>query len=112
MIHKKLLAENFAFRNIVFSVYLRKLTDGPYLKVISLGNRKKTRKGLTEDLRYASGPSCGSVQCFPKPKQKWSQWKDVCQEAIPKKGKQREKAGICQIIQELNQKYVAADFAE
>lgn len=108
MIHKKLLAENFAFRKCVLEKTDRwTISESHILRK----QEKKTRKGLTEDLRYASGPSCGSV-CLPKPKQKWSQWKDVCQEAIPKKGKQREKAGICQIIQELNQKYVAADFAE
>lgn len=68
------------------------ITDKQYLKVLTLKTTEtgKKKKDLKQDPRNDLKLQL-IIHCSPKPLQKWSQWKDACQEAVLNVGEQEER---------------------
>lgn len=64
---------------------------------ISGGQKKKQQ---AQQRLERSGPSSDQY-CLQKTDQKWSKWKDGCQELILIEGKPKEKVDICHIKQQM-----------
>jgi len=86
--------------------------DKQYLKVMSLRKRKTIQQRPDTGPERCIWTFSWSIYCWPKPHHKWFPWKDGCQEAIHKEGKQGEKTELCQSTHEVDWKSVATGVME